>query len=393
MKIRNLNVWGWTPEMEENWKERGQELMGENNSTLFPARVIGQEHHVYLLAPGSAEMEAGEVEAGEVETGEVETGEVETAAVLRDPVAARISGHFESRAEKSADYPAVGDWVAIRNEGGGSIIEEVLPRSSGLQRWAAGRKTEQQWMVSNLDYLLLVFGLDGGRNFLESMLERSLTTAWNSGAKPVIVLNKLDCADTGHVRRISAAASEISFGVPVCAVSAHTGEGISRLTELLRVTAGDSAVTLAMLGKSGVGKSAIVNALQRESGSPAESLVRAKEGTQRKGDLQGRHTTTSGRIYPAGNRLLIADLPGLRELKIWGEEDTLDQSFPNIHELAEDCRFRDCRHEKEPGCAVKEAISDGRFSERRFQSYRKLLRELAYLERRREQEARKAAKR
>lgn len=372
-----LYSWGWTREREHDWMNR-VEKFGEESSPMFPARVIGQEHHVYFLG---------------TEKNDAQDGGIHCNAGSPGLERARISGHFESGISTPAEYPAVGDWVAARHEQGETIIESILPRGSGLQRWAAGRKTEQQWMVSNLDYLLLVFALDGGRNFLESMLERSLTVAWNSGAKPIIVLNKLDSAATEHARTTIAMAEELAFGVPVCAVSAHSGEGIAELIQLVKNGGTERALTMAMLGKSGVGKSAIVNSLQCKTGIKNEDGSIAREGRQRRGDLQGRHTTSSSRIYSVGNGLLLADLPGLRELKIWGEEEQLDHSFPDIHELAEDCRFRDCRHEHEPGCAVKQAIREGRLSERRFKSYLKLLRELAYLERRRLQEARKGEKR
>jgi ribosome biogenesis GTPase len=350
------------------------------------ARVIEQKHHTYICLAGDGRN-----------------------------IPAQIAGSFESEQRSREEYPVVGDWVALKlpdlpsdsGDGPRALISDVFPRHSSMSRAAAGDRTEKQVIVANIDYVLLVFGLDGGRNFLEAMLERSLTTAWNSGAKPVIVLNKADAASDEYREEARAAAGEIAFGVPVHLVSAHTGEGIVELAaELAGGKNGGAAEdakappVVAMLGKSGVGKSALVNALYRiapaegradgahEAESPGESV--ALEGAQRKGDNQGRHTTTNSRLYHLPFGAWIADVPGLRELKIWGDEDDLAQVFPEIAELSEQCRFRDCRHEAEPGCAVREALEGGELDERRYASWQKLQRELDYLERRTDEQAARA---
>jgi ribosome biogenesis GTPase len=358
--------------IEAIWNSWSEEHDSDGQHRL--ARIIEQQHHNYIcLLEDSTEIHA------------------------------RISGVFERSDRSREEYPVVGDWAAVAlrpdmaADGDGraaGIISDVLPRHSSMSRAAAGDRTEKQVIVSNLDYMFLVFGLDGGRNFLEAMLERSLTAAWNSGAKPVIVLNKADAADDEYRAQALAAAGEIAFGVPVHLVSAHSGEGIAELADSLE----DGAV-IAMLGKSGVGKSALVNALYRvgtsaDGGAPAARSSAAAEpaieGAQRRGDNQGRHTTTHSRLYRLPRGAWIADVPGLRELKIWGDEEDLALVFPEITALAENCRFRDCRHENEPGCAVRTALEGGELDERRFASWRKLQKELDFLERRTDEQAARA---
>ncbi len=367
--------------MWESWIEE----QGESTGFML-ARITEQNHHLYTCLEPEGQK-----------------------------IRVRISGGYESRGRNRDEYPVVGDWVAVsipktqdsQTDEAAGLISHVLPRSSSLSRAAAGIKTEKQIIVSNIDYVLLVFGLDGGRNFLESMLERSLTAAWNSGAKPVIVLNKADAASPEDRDKARAAAEGIAFGVPVFVVSAHSMEGMEDLAAEI-AGKGQYPPLIAMLGKSGVGKSALVNALHRidrgdrqsigggepASASPfAPSVTHsgasrvAAEGAQRKGDNQGRHTTTASRLYPLPFGPWIADVPGLRELKIWGDEDDLAQVFPEIVELAEQCRFRDCRHDAEPGCAVRQAMEAGELDPRRFESWQKLQKELAYLDRRNNEQA------
>jgi ribosome biogenesis GTPase len=320
------------------------------------ARVMEQKHHTYYCVPTGAPLDG----AGAY-------------------IAAKVTAKLRDQAQGPEDFPVVGDWVildrTVQLENGAQALLDFLPRSGVLRRAAAGTETKQQLLAANLDFLLLVFGLDGARNFVPALLERSLTTAWDSGAKPIIVLNKADCAEEDARREALETAQSLAFGVPVILLSAKNGEGLQDLAEHL--TAG---TVTALLGKSGVGKSAIVNAL-------AGNMGLAQEGRQRYGDRQGRHTTTSSRIYPLPSGALIADLPGLRELKVWGDQENLAETFPEIAALALNCRFRDCSHQAEPGCAVQGALEDGSLEPRRFASFQKLQKELEYLHRRQDQKA------
>lgn len=289
-------------------------------------------------------------------------------------VAAETSGAFAYRAVTASDWPTVGDWVAFD----GDRIVAVLPRRSAITRNGAGDETVEQVIVANVDVVMLVFGLDGGRAFTVGMLQRSLTAAWSSGGRPVVVLNKADAADAAHRAAVEAEVAANAYGVPVHTVSAHTTEGIAALRA--ECAAGQ---TVALLGKSGVGKSAIVNALARD-GEAVDGGAPAIEGRQRRGDGQGRHTTTHKELYPIPGGALIADVPGLRELQVWADEEDVAATFPDVEALADECRFRDCRHEAEPGCAVRDALETGRLSAERWEQYRALQREVAYLERRRD---------
>lgn len=304
-------------------------------------------------------------------------------------VSARVSGACRNHWQDTGDFPTVGDWVGLTllssraavtglREG---IIEAFLPRVSGVRRWAAGEQTRAQVIAANLDHILLVFSLEGGRNFLSSMVERSLTAAWSSGAQPVIVLNKADCASEA-VRQAACAESEaLAAGVPVCLVSAKSGDGVGELAALMK-----PGETAAMLGKSGVGKSSLVNAFFALGGNEGSGPGPAREGSIG-GAGKGRHTTIDSQLYSLPWGAFIVDVPGLRELKIWGDEDDLALSFPDVAAFIAGCRFRNCSHGSEPGCAVQGALADGSLTERRYESYKKLQREIQYLEQRQSQHA------
>jgi ribosome biogenesis GTPase / thiamine phosphate phosphatase len=262
------------------------------------------------------------------------------------------------------ELPAVGDWVAARPLPGErkALIEAVLPRRTAFTRKEAWRRTAEQVVAANVDTVFLVSAF--GRDLNVRRLERYLAAAWESGAEPVIVVNKADLATdpAGDLAAVEA----IAFGVPVHAVSAATGEGLEELTRYLL-----PGRTIALLGSSGVGKSTLVN---RVSGRPVLATAETRA------DGRGRHTTTHRELVAIPGGALLLDTPGMRELQLWGTEDGLDRTFADVAALASRCRFGDCAHETEPGCAVRAALADGSLEPARWESFRKLERELHWLE-------------
>jgi ribosome biogenesis GTPase len=252
--------------------------------------------------------------------------------------------------------PAVGDWVAIVDAPGDrAAIEAVLPRRTKFSRKTPWLKAEEHILVANVDTLFLVAGLD--HDFNPRRMERYLTAAWDSGADPVVVLTKLDvCED---LRKIDEAEA-VAVGVPVLPVSNVTGHGIEEVRSLLR-----PARTFALLGSSGTGKSTLVNRL-------AGREVMATGGLRNDG--RGRHTTRHRQLLVLPDGSIVVDTPGLRELQIW--EGDVDSAFADVAQLAAGCRFSDCAHETEPGCAVQEALGSGTLDAARWASYLKLEREL-----------------
>jgi ribosome biogenesis GTPase len=274
-------------------------------------------------------------------------------------VVVEITGRLR-HAAAPGELPVVGDWVGLRD----GVIDVVLPRSSKFSRKTAWTQVSEQVLVANVDVAFLVMGLDD-RDFNVRRLERYLTTAWEGGATPVIVLNKTDLATDLDAQL--AETEQVAFGVPVDAVSAETGEGI---LELRRHFAGNR--TVALLGSSGVGKSSIINRLLGEE--------RFRIGDVRS-DGRGRHTTTHRELVPVPGGGVIIDTPGLRELQLWETDGGLDQAFVDVADLIAQCRFSDCEHRTEPGCAIKAALAEGSLPVDRWESYQKLQRELARLER------------
>jgi ribosome biogenesis GTPase len=288
-------------------------------------------------------------------------------------LSARVSGRMLHAADSRADLPAVGDWVAIqpRPAEGSATVIALLPRRSMLCRKVAWVRTEEQVLAANVDTAMLVTDL--GLDFNPRRIERYLTLSWESGAHPVIILNKADlCLD---VEKHVAEAGAVAFGVPIHVVSALEGQGLEAVRGYLR-----TGVTAVLLGSSGVGKSTLINALM---GSEQQRV-----GAVRESDGRGRHVTTARQLlmFPWGG--MIIDTPGLREIQLWAGEDSLGGSFEDIEELARECRYGDCRHGSEPGCAVKAAIEEGALDEGRFRSYLKLQREIRYLTARKDHRAR-----
>jgi ribosome biogenesis GTPase len=277
----------------------------------------------------------------------------------RGELRVRLAGRLRHEAASAADLPAVGDWVALREE----TVHAVLPRRSAFTRKAAWSPTEAQVLAANLDTVFVVSGLDGDFNLRR--LERYLTLAWESGATPALVLTKADlCEDVGGALL---EAEQVAFGVPAHVVSNVTGEGLDELSPYLA-----PAKTVALLGSSGVGKSTLANRLL------GAELQATKEIAE---DGRGRHTTTSRQLLRLPGGALLVDTPGLREIQLWDADEGIEEAFADVDELAAGCRFNDCAHRREPGCAVQAAIDEGRLPRERLQSYRALQRELARLAR------------
>jgi ribosome biogenesis GTPase / thiamine phosphate phosphatase len=269
-------------------------------------------------------------------------------------VTASLSGHLR---HIDSSQPCVGDWVTLRD---GSVITGLLPRRTALSRKEPGKRLQQQVLAANMDLLFIVSGLD--RDYNPRRMERYLVLAHESGARPIILLNKADLRN--DVKDVIRLTERHAPGVPVFALSALEQWGLDAIERNI-----PSAQTAALIGSSGAGKSTIVNAL----------LGQARQSTAlvRESDSKGRHTTTHRELIRMPCDWLLMDLPGLRELQLWADPENIDNAFAEIAELAAHCRFRDCSHHAEPGCAVRDAALDPA----RLASYRKLQKELSYLER------------
>jgi ribosome biogenesis GTPase / thiamine phosphate phosphatase len=279
---------------------------------------------------------------------------------------ADVAGRLLHEAASDAELPVVGDWVAIapRPAEGAGTIQAVLPRRTRISRKTPWLAAKEQVLAANVDTVLITTSLNEDLNLRR--LERYVATAWDSGADPVIVLTKADL----HPAPEAAAAEveTVAFGVPVLVVSARTGEGLDGVAGIAR-----PGRTLVLLGSSGVGKSTLVNTLA------GEELLATNE---LRDDGRGRHTTSHRQLVLLPSGGLVIDTPGLRELQLWDVGEGLDEAFEDVTALFADCRFSDCAHDTEPGCAVQAALEDGRLDPARWESYLKLQRELEHLERR-----------
>lgn len=324
-----LTTYGWN----DGWEAT---MNGERYAGLLPARVTAQYSHCYRIVMAEGER------------------------------IAEVTGKFEFEAILRSQYPAVGDWVAVQPLQGEpkAVIHAVLPRSSAMIRRAAGSVPVEQVVGANMDYLFIVNALNDDFNLRK--LERYLVAAWESGAAPVVLLTKADLCEDASSR--VAAVESIAPGVAVHAVSAMNDQGKEALEPYLQ-----RGRTIAVIGSSGVGKSTLLNWL---SGDDLQRVQGIRED-----DARGRHTTTHRELFPLPNGAVMIDTPGMRELQLWDSEEGWQEAFADIEALAAACRFRDCRHEQESGCAVKEAIAEGTLDAKRFASYKKTGKELAHMAR------------
>ena len=324
-----LKKWGWNSYFETLWNE------GERENAE-PGRVIEQQRKYWRIAGEFGESWA-------------------------EP-----SGKLRLATDEAVEWPAVGDWVAVEVADGKSnaVIQEVLPRRSRFVRKTPGKKIAEQVIAANVDTALLVTALDG--DFNPRRVERYLAQCWESGARPVVVLNKADaCVDA---RSKAVEVERIALGAVVCLISAKTGQGMEQLEPFLK--RGD---TLVLLGSSGVGKSTIANRLAGE--------VLQETQPVREEDSRGRHTTSSRTLMALPGGALLMDTPGLRELQLWDADEGVAETFEDIDALATQCRFTNCGHHSEPGCAVQAAMSEGALDDARLENWRKLLREQEFLRR------------
>ncbi len=317
MLIRDL---GWDAYFEAVWGERAQD-------GCVSARVVSQQRGLWRVVGDFEECWA-------------------------EP-----SGKFRKESEAGGDWPAVGDWVSVelRAEKQNALIQRVLTRRSRFVRKVAGKQIAEQVIVANIDVALIVAALDG--DFNVRRVERYLAQCWESGARPAIVLNKADaCAESAE---LAAEIEGIAMGAPVFLISAKTGEGLEALEGSFK-----KGQTIVLLGSSGVGKSTLVNRLLQEDRQTTHAV--------RESDSRGRHTTTSRELFVMPGGAMIIDTPGLRELQLWNATEGLTQTFADVDELAAKCRFTDCQHESEPGCAVQAALASGILDVDRLESWRKL---------------------
>lgn len=306
------------------WKESGQ----------FPARVAEEHRGAYRLFSESGEW------------------------------LAELAGKLRHEAKSRAELPAVGDWViACANAGAArATVQRVLKRRSAFSRKIAGRKTEEQIVAANVDVALVVCSLN--QEFNVRRIERYLALTWESGARPVLVLNKRDLCEDAEA--LQEKAETAAMGAPVLPTSAVRAEGIEELRKMVR------GETAALLGSSGVGKSSLINAMLGEQRQVTKEV--------RAGDHRGKHATTSRQLLLLPGGGVLIDTPGMRELQLWDVGVGIARTFGEIDKLAARCKFRDCAHQGEPGCAVQAAIEEGALEAERLESFHKLRREERFLE-------------
>ncbi len=352
----DLRALGWSPFFDDRFGPHAAD-------GLAPARVAVQHRGWYVLYG-----EAGELWA-------------DLAGRLRGDYVRHDPGKLGYEPARGAGLPTVGDWVAasVRAREGRATIQATLPRRTQFSRHVIRTRTERQVLAANIDTVFVVNALTATAAHEAASLRRLerraasreqaayLAMAHESGARPVILLTKADlCAEASDWARAFA-----GLGVDVLVTSARTGEGLERLERYVA-----PGQTVVLLGSSGVGKSTLINTLL------GTARLRTREVDR---DGAGRHVTVRGELIRLPGRGLVIDTPGLRELGLWDADEGLEAAFADIAELAAQCRFRDCRHESEPGCAVLGALESGRLDRSRLANRRRLEREMQFLERKQEQ--------
>lgn len=325
----NLEKWGLTT----YFKEKTKAIIEQG---LYIGRIVKESRHLYEI-----ETEQGRISG-------------------------KVSGHFVYTAINRSDYPTIGDWVAIKIDHDTAVIEKLIDRASAFSRKRAGNETEEQVIAANIDYIFLVFALEGGRNYSEGAIERFLTRAWDSGASPIIILNKSDLCD--NTAEFIYKTELIAAGTPIHLTSAIDKSGIETLKQYLK-----PGKTIGFTGFSGVGKSALINALC--------GVEIMRTGSIREDDKKGKHTTTHKELILLDDGSILIDSPGLKELQLWGDESSLDNTFEDITDLANACRFTNCTHNGEPGCIIQISLDNGDLDKDRYERYLKMKKELHYLER------------
>ncbi|HEV3057946.1 MAG TPA: ribosome small subunit-dependent GTPase A [Vicinamibacterales bacterium] len=341
--MQALGALGWDPFFDS-------QVTGDERARWTPARVVWEVREQYRLSTGEAEWRAD------------------------------LAGRLRHEAASRTDLPAVGDWVlaALRPAEGRATIHRCLARRSCFSRTGAGRSTEEQVVAANVDTVVIVTSFN--RDFNVRRIERYLALAWESGARPIVLLNKADlCADQEAWRtQLTTETAAVSQGVPLLVTSAVSGEGMADLVGVVR-----AGGTTALLGSSGVGKSTLLNALSASSGERRQGVLPIRDG-----DDRGRHSTTARQLFCLPGGGVLIDTPGMRELQLWDSDAGLDRAFADIDALAAGCRFRDCAHDAEPGCAVAAAVERGVCPADRLDSYRRLQRENEFLRARHDDRAR-----
>ncbi len=339
-----LKELGWNSFFENNFQNY-------RNNGLIPARILVEQKSELIVFSEKGELTA------------------------------KLAGKIRHKAQSKSDLPIVGDWVALRQlHDGPAIIEAILPRqsqivriASGMRKKRIGRISEEQVIGANIDTIFIVTGLD--RDYNIRRIERYLTLVYNSGAIPVVLLNKSDlCSDIDE--KLSEVES-IAIGVPIHVLSATGEDNLQILQQYF-----SPGKTIALLGSSGVGKSTIINKLL---GYERQKVREISESVGK-----GLHTTSNRELIfmPGGG--IIVDNPGMREITLSVEDENIGDTFQDIEKLAQKCRFNDCQHQREPGCAVKQAIEDDELVSERFLNYQKMKNEMKFIEDRKELGSRKA---